>query len=196
MNSESLQPPCSGMNSRSSPFVGEAAGRRAQHQRLRAVVAGAAGVLEEQQVRRERGLRRTREAVLRAIQVRRQQARDVVLFAESQPADEGHRGDVVRLGELAVRRRAPAPRRARAAIEPAGGRFPGARSRRRCGAVSGLQESRRRINPPRRNPADVDDDVLRQRVRRIPESGPATRTRSGACVPTHRHSTCDSTCSR
>ena len=29
-----------------------------------------------------------------------------------------------------------------------------------------------------------------------PGSGPAIRTRSGACVPTHRHSRCDSMCSR
>ena len=142
--------------------LGEAAGRRAQHQRLRAIVAGLARVLEEQQMRRERGLRRTREAVLRAVEVGRQQARDLVPFAESQPADERHGGDVGRLRELvSVDARQFLGERSRRSRQPAVELLVRVRDGDAC--REGLQESRRGIDPPCWDPADVDDDVLRQR---------------------------------
>ena len=113
-------------------------------------------------MRRERGLRRAREAVLRAVEVGRQQARDFVALAESKPADDCHGGDVVRLHELvAIHARQLLGKRPRRSRQPALDFLVPARGRDGC--RERLQQSRRAINPACRDPADVDDEVLRER---------------------------------
>ena len=113
-------------------------------------------------MRRERGLRRPREAVLRAIEVGCQHARDIVPCAKSKAADERHRRDVVRLRELVpVDARQLLGQRTRRSRQPA---FDLLMRARGCdGFRQGLEKRQRPVHPPRRNLTDVEDDVLRER---------------------------------